>query len=94
MTARGYVIVFAATVLAACSATSTREFDCESGHTLTVRIDEAVALVNVDGHESTYARVSAHRYAAAGRELRMDGEGPRLIQADQVTVWGCVPRIR
>lgn len=78
--------------LAACSSAPEERFACESGHDLALTYDDAGAHMRLDSREMELARVSDTRYRRDGLELRVDGdEGPRVIEGDQVTVWGCVP---
>ena len=76
-------------LLAGCGTARPTHYECESGHTLEVTYSDSAANVRIDDQPLEFAKHSEGRFVAGARELRVDAEGPRIIESDQVTVWGC-----
>ncbi|MEL7537125.1 MAG: hypothetical protein AAFZ58_08715 [Pseudomonadota bacterium] len=84
-------IVFAAIsvlLITACNAEA-EKYSCESGHTLSIRYGDSSATITVDDRTMTMREVGDGRYRDDTRELKIDEQGPRLVEGDQVTIWGC-----
>ena len=90
MSGRVLCVAMASLALAACASYLSGDYRCESGHTLTIGDASTQMIVTVDEKIMVFKQDSAGRFVnESDHELRIDPEGIKVIEGDQVTVWGC-----